>query len=134
MASRELYWQVMYFVLNEVFFRGYLKHTDVLQLPTDSDIELDEDCIFMNIFTNKNICQMTGILLSKMCIISSMDKEGNIYEEKLEEEYERCGFTVQTDVSVTPEERFYKSEKEYLSIYNIHEIMLETIEKQNTDK
>ncbi len=120
---REIYWQTMYQTLNILFFENKLPLVNIIHIPTDRNLEYYQGHLYMNIFTELNICEMTGILLSEMCVVSS--ENGGI----LEEELEKCGF-IGIDTLLS-KDRFYKSEKEYLSIYYINEKLINSIKIQN---
>lgn len=120
---REVYWQSMYQTLNVVFFNNKLPFVSIVHIATNKDLEYHQGFLYMNVFTSCNICEMTGILLSKMCKISSENGR------TLEEELDRCGFFGVDKIS--SRDRFYKSEKEYLSIYYINERLINTIKIQH---
>lgn len=129
MYVRETFWNVMYLVLNEIYFRGKLNPIEIIHISTDEDLEYDNDLLFMNIFTDLNICQMTGVLLSKMCLISVINNGDTEPYEQLEYELERCGFDCFGNETIIAKNRFYKSEIEYNKLFEVHQTICQYLEK-----
>ena len=131
MQSREVYWNVMFLVLNEIYFKGSLKPTEIIHISTDEDLEYENNFIFMNVFTKLNICEMTGLLLSKMCMIKVNDVCETEMFDILQDELSRCGFTAFGNEEIVAKERFYKSEKEYIKIFRLHQKICNVLANTN---
>lgn len=116
----------MYVTLNYLFFNMKLDIKQIAHIPLDNDLEYDEqhEILFMNLFTPVNICEMTGILLAKMCLISSIDQDIH-----LEDELDRCGFIHLIDDDSLSKDRFYDDDEEYLSIYDINAKLVNNIKE-----
>ena len=124
---REVFWQTMYWVLNQRFFDGRLNMIPVYHRELDGElaeygITAFTPYIIINLYAEVTICEMTGVLLHKICHQAVLEEVGikSCFKHDINwiNQMRKCGFKGRIDEWTIGEERFLDNHKEYLEIYD----------------